>query len=164
ARALGRLAEAERAYGESLGVMRVLRERLGDTPEVLRDLSVALDKVGDAARALGRLAEAERAYGESLAVMRVLRERLGDTPQVLRDLSVALDRVGDAASALGRLEEARNAYREEAALLRRLDHVFPGQEYASWLGAVESKYRATFPQGAGNGAPSSAGNESGEES
>ncbi|MEZ5574197.1 MAG: hypothetical protein R3F44_00575 [Candidatus Competibacteraceae bacterium] len=77
-----------------------MRERLGDTPEVLRDLSVVLNKVGDAARALGRLEEAERAYAESLAV-RVLRQRLGDTPEVLRDLSVALERVGDAARGPG---------------------------------------------------------------
>ena len=123
-----------------------------------RSLSVALDWMGDAARALGRLAEAERAYGESLGVRRVLRERLGETPEVLRDLSVSLNKVGDAARALGRLAEARDAYREAAALLRRLDHVFPGQEYASWLSVVESKYRATSPQGAGNGDPPSVGN------
>jgi tetratricopeptide (TPR) repeat protein len=143
ARALGRLEEAERAYAESLAVRRDLRQRLGDAPEVLRDLSVSLGRVGDAARALGRLEEAERAYAESLAVTRVLRQRLGDTPEVLRDLSVSLNRVGDAARALGRLEEARNAYREAATLLRRLDHVFPGQEYESWLLAVEAKYQAT---------------------
>ncbi len=108
-----------------------------------RSLSISLDRVGDAARALGRLEDAERAYAESLAVRRVLRERLGDTPEVLRDLSISLNKVGDAASALGRLEEALNAYQEAATLLRRLDHVFPGQEYASWLTAVEAKYQAT---------------------
>jgi hypothetical protein len=62
---------------------------------------------------------------------------------VLRDLSISLDRVGDAARALGRLEEALNAYQEAAILLRRLDHVFPGQEYAGWLIDVEAKYQAT---------------------
>ena len=108
-----------------------------------RSLSISLERVGDAARALGRLEDAERAYAESLAVRRVLRERLGDTPQVLRDLSISLNKVGDAASALGRLEEALNAYQEAAILLRRLDHVFPGQEYAGWLIDVEAKYQAT---------------------
>ncbi len=97
---------------------RLLRERLGDTPEVLRDLSVSLDKVGDATRARGRLEEAERAYAESLAVRRVLRQRLGDTPEVLRDLSVSLNKVGDAARARGRLEEAERAYAESPAVRR----------------------------------------------
>ncbi len=143
ARALGRLEEAERAYTESLAVRRVLRQRLDDTPEKLRDLSVSLSKVGDAASALGRLEEAERAYAESLVVSRALHQRLGDTPEVLRDLSILLNKVGNAASALGRLEEARNAYQEAATLLRRLDHVFPGQEYASWLTDVEAKYQTT---------------------
>ena len=130
----------DEAYAIANEVLALTRQGSESDP---RSLSVSLNKVGDAAHALGRLEDAERAYAESLAVMRVLRERLGDTPQVLRDLSVSLNKVGDAASALGQLEEARNAYQEAATLLRRLDHVFPGQEYASWLTDVEAKYQAT---------------------
>ncbi|MER2603898.1 MAG: hypothetical protein ABTR27_16305, partial [Candidatus Competibacter phosphatis] len=48
------------------------RERLGDTPQVLRDLSISLNKVGDAARALGRLEEALNAYQEAATLLRRL--------------------------------------------------------------------------------------------
>ena len=48
-RALGNLQEAEAAYRESLEISRTLRDRVGDTPEILRDLSVSLNKVGDTA-------------------------------------------------------------------------------------------------------------------
>ena len=126
----------DEAYAIANEVLTLSRRGSESDP---RSLSIALGWVGDAASALGRLEEAERAYAESLGVRRDLRRRLGDTPEVLRDLSVSLDRVGDAARALGRLEEARNAYCEAVALLRRLDHVFPGQEYASWLADVEEK-------------------------
>ena len=141
ARAQGRLEAAEAAYGESLELMQALRERLGDGPEVLRDLSVSLNKVGDVARAQGRLEAAEAAYGESLELRQALRERLGDGPEVLRDLSVSLNKVGDVARAQGRLEAAEAAYDEAIVLLRRLDHVFPGHEYADWLQQVQEKHR-----------------------
>ena len=130
----------EEAYAIADEVLALARRGSESDP---RSFSISLERLGDAAGALGRLEEAERAYAESLAVRRDLRQRLGETPEVLRDLSVSLDRVGDAARALGRLEEARNTYREAATLLRRLDHVFPGQEYERWLLAVEAKYQAT---------------------
>ena len=130
----------DEAYAIANEVLALARQGSESYP---RSLSISLDNVGDAASALGRLEDAERAYAESLAVSRVLRERLGDTPQVLRDLSISLNKMGDAARALGRLEEALNAYQEAATLLRRLDHVFPGQKYASWLTDVEAKYQAT---------------------
>ncbi len=63
----------------------------GNSDEVLRDLSISLDKVGDVAQALGNLTEAQQAYSESLLIMRQQRDRLGDSPEVLRDLSVSLN-------------------------------------------------------------------------
>ena len=130
----------DEAYAIANEVLTLSRRGSESDP---RALSISLDRVGDAARALGRLEDAERAYAESLAVMRDLRRRLGDTPEVLRDLSVSLNKVGDAARALGRLEDAQHVYQEAVAVLRRLDHVFPGQDYESWLIDVEAKCRAT---------------------
>jgi tetratricopeptide (TPR) repeat protein len=75
--AQGDWAQAESAYRESLALSRQLVERLGGTPESLRDLSVALDKVGGVAQAQGDWAQAESAYRESLALSRQLVERLG---------------------------------------------------------------------------------------
>ncbi len=45
--------QAESAYRESLALSRQLVERLGGTPEALRDLSVSLDNVGQVARRKG---------------------------------------------------------------------------------------------------------------
>jgi tetratricopeptide (TPR) repeat protein len=80
ARDLGRPEEAREAFQESLALLRQLRAALGDTPQVLRDLSVSLDNVGEVARDLGRLEEARESYQESLALLRQLRAALGDTP------------------------------------------------------------------------------------
>ena len=76
-------------------------ERIGETPESLRDLSVSLDNAGDIARAFGELDDARRLYEESLEISRKIIERFGETPESLRDLSVSLNNVGDTARALG---------------------------------------------------------------
>ena len=68
-------------------------ERIGETPESLRDLSVSLNKVGNTARALGELDDARRSYEESLRIRRTIIERIGETPESLRDLSVSLEKV-----------------------------------------------------------------------
>jgi tetratricopeptide (TPR) repeat protein len=77
-------------YRESLALARQLMERLGGTPEALRDLSISLDNVGGVARAQGDWAQAESAYRESLALRRQLVERLGSTPEAMDDLAVSL--------------------------------------------------------------------------
>jgi hypothetical protein len=56
---------ALRSRTRVLGVARRLRERLGDTPETVRDLSISLDKVGGSARALGRSEEAGPSTGRA---------------------------------------------------------------------------------------------------
>ena len=99
---------------------RRLREALGDSPQLLRDLSVSLIKLGDAQREAGQGRQALEAYRESLGLMRQLREALGDSPQVLRDLSVALEKLGDAQREAGQGGEALEAYRESLGLRRQL--------------------------------------------
>ena len=115
---LGRLEDAERASAETWQYVQVLRQRLGIRPKCLRDLSVSLDRVGDAARALGRLEDADGAYAENLAVWRVLRSGWGHARSAAR-LSMSLNKVGDAASALGRLER-RARLRRGPAVMRVL--------------------------------------------
>ena len=75
ARARGR---AEAGYRESLAIRRQLVERLGGTPEALRDLSISLDNVGRRradARASGRAREPRT--GRAWRSARQLVERLG---------------------------------------------------------------------------------------
>jgi tetratricopeptide (TPR) repeat protein len=105
---------------ESLALRRQLVERLGGTPESLRDLSVSLDNVGGVAQAQGDWTEAESVYRESLALRRQLVERLGGTPESLRDLSVSLDNLGRVAQAQGDWTQAESVYRESLALRRQL--------------------------------------------
>jgi len=105
--------------------MRRLREVVGETPEVLRDLSISLNNVGDAARALGRVDEAEGHYAESLQIGRRLREVVGETPEVLRDLSVSLLNCGDLAAARGHRKAARDAFEEGRRIGERLSAMMP---------------------------------------
>ncbi|MDR3088530.1 MAG: tetratricopeptide repeat protein [Desulfobulbaceae bacterium] len=95
-------------------------ERLGETPQSLRDLSISLNQVGETAQALGQLEAARQAYEESLGLDRKIIERLGETPQSLRDLSISLNKVGETAQALGQLEAARQAYQESLGLRRKI--------------------------------------------
>jgi tetratricopeptide (TPR) repeat protein len=90
ASAQGDWAQAEAVYRESLALRRQLVERLGGTPEALRDLSVSLNNVGRVASAQGDWAQAEAVYRESLALARQLVERLGGTPESFDDLAVSL--------------------------------------------------------------------------
>ena len=92
AAAQGDWVQADKVYRESLAIRRQLVERLGGTPEALRDVSVSLDNVGQVARAQGDWAQADKAYRESLEIRRQLVERLGGTPESLADLANALQR------------------------------------------------------------------------
>ena len=120
AQAQGDWTGAESAYRESLGIRRELVERLGGTPEALRDVSVSLNNVGKVAQAQGDWTGAESAYRESLGIRRELVERLGGTPEALRDVSISLDNVGKVAQAQGDWPGAESAYRESLGISREL--------------------------------------------
>ena len=90
--AQGDWAQADKAYRESLEISRQLVERLGGTPEALRDVSVSLNNVGQVAQAQGDWAQANKAYRESLAISRKLVESLGGTPEAMEDVAIALAR------------------------------------------------------------------------
>ncbi len=111
------------AVASAQTAVQVFRKLLSaDTrsPQVLRDLSLSLDRLGDAQRDAGQTQQALEAYRESLALRRALRASLGDEPQVLRDLSFSLDRLGDAQRDAGQEQQALEAYRESLALRRAL--------------------------------------------
>ena len=116
----GDLTAARATAYQTLDLSREHLQTTGDTPQALRDLSIALDNVGQVERDLGNLEAARSAYRESLELRRRLRVALGDTPQALRDLSISLDNVGGVERDLGILEAARTAHRESLELCRRL--------------------------------------------
>ncbi|MEJ2065752.1 MAG: tetratricopeptide repeat protein, partial [Reinekea sp.] len=103
---ISKLAEAEDLAKEGLQYFQELQQSLGDSPQVLRDLSVSLESLGDVQQSLGDLKAAEGSYQQSLTIRKQLQQSLGDSPQVLRDLSVSLERLGDVQQSLGDLKAA----------------------------------------------------------
>jgi hypothetical protein len=78
------LQRAVKIAAEVLTIARRLMTEDGDTPETVRDLSVSLDRVGDAAQALGRWEEAEAAYQEALILCRRLNLAFPDNAEFLQ--------------------------------------------------------------------------------
>jgi tetratricopeptide (TPR) repeat protein len=120
--ALGRgdLTSALVAREESLDLARQFRSALGDTPEVLLDLVMSLDRVGEVQHYLGHLPEARDTFEEALVLARQLRVSLGDTPEALRVLANALDKIGEVQLRLGSLSAASAACQESLAITRQL--------------------------------------------
>ena len=113
----------ERAEAIAKGALHISRSRLqnlGETPEVLHDLSISLVKIGDTARAQGKWRYAQEVYLESLELCRKQFQRSGETTEVLRDLSLSLHRVGDVASNQGQWQRAQELYYESLELSRKL--------------------------------------------
>ena len=73
---LGKWDEAREAYQESLDIARRILERIGETPEALRDISVSLDNVGRTEQALGNWDEARILTREALDIGRQLGSTL----------------------------------------------------------------------------------------
>ena len=115
----GRPGDAQRVAVEALEWARQ-RAASAATDGAHRDLTLALDNLGQVATVRGDWAEAEAVYRESLALRRQLVERLGGTPEALRDLSISLDNVGQVARAQGDWSQAEAVYRESLALRRQL--------------------------------------------
>ena len=116
-------AFAQRRLEPARGQLRQARERLAQnptTPNLQRELSVALDGLGTAYEESSHGQETLAAYRESLEIRRQLRQALGETPQVLRDLSISLDNVGRAENDAGHGQEALAAYRESLEISRQL--------------------------------------------
>ena len=119
-RADGDIAAAESHLGEAVSGWKSFIDRNGESPQVLRDLSINLVSLGDVRRERGEIAVATDAFEESLALARRLLEAMGETPQALRDLSVSLNKLGDVRRERGEIAAATAAFEESLALCRRL--------------------------------------------
>ncbi len=97
AHALQALAAAER-----------LVKLTGESPEALRDWSVALNKVGDVLRALGDVAGARERYAQSLQVCERLVKLTGESPEALRDLAISCQYLGGLEAEVGAVDAARD--------------------------------------------------------
>ena len=72
----GQLLEAHKASNFALHIARRILERIGETPEALRDISVSLDNVGRTEQALGNWDEARILTREALDIGRQLGSTL----------------------------------------------------------------------------------------
>jgi tetratricopeptide (TPR) repeat protein len=117
--ALGRGENARCIYEESVTLARSLVEREPARGELLRDLSVALERLADSCLRMGDMDRALRCHEEGLFIVRSLVTREPDRPILQRDLSVSLLKMGDLHVARGDGEQARRDY-EEALVLRRV--------------------------------------------
>ena len=116
----GDVTAAESHFDEAVGGWKSLIDKDGESPQVLRDLSISLGSFGDVRHESGALATATEAFEESLALDRRLLEMMGETQQALRDLSVSLDRFGVVRHESGDLVAAAATFEESLALCRRL--------------------------------------------
>jgi tetratricopeptide (TPR) repeat protein len=117
---LGRYELALKAYSESLQIRRDLKTTVGATPQVLRDLSIALNNVADINYYLENYGQALDSYNESLQIFRELKNQLGTSPQVLNDLALSLQNVGDCYYQMQQSAQALACYQECLPLLERL--------------------------------------------
>ncbi|WP_133512291.1 tetratricopeptide repeat protein [Candidatus Thiosymbion oneisti] len=74
--ALGDWNQARTAFTESLEIRRRILQRVGETPEALRDLSISLNNVGKTDQALGDWNQARKAFTEGLEIARQLAAAL----------------------------------------------------------------------------------------
>ena len=136
--AQGNLAEALKAYQDSLAIADRLAKADPGNAGWQRDLSVSYDKVGDVLVAQGNLAEALKSYQDSLAISERLAKADPGNAGWQRDLSVSYDKVGDVLVAQGNLAEALKAYQDSLAIGDRLAKADPGN--AGWQRDLAMSY------------------------
>lgn len=102
---------------------RVIVERLLATDsanaDLRRDLSLSLNRIGEALLGSGRDEEALDAFTKSLDIRKALAESTGET-EAQRDLALSYERTADVLLRLGRRDEATEAYRESRDIRERL--------------------------------------------
>jgi tetratricopeptide (TPR) repeat protein len=128
----GDLAGALAVYEEGLANARKLAAADAGNASWQRDLSVALNKIGDVRLAARDRPSALAAYEESLAIGRKLAADDPRNAPAQRDVSVSLNRIGDVRLAGGDRNGSLTAFQESLAIRRKLAAADPGN--AEWQG------------------------------
>ncbi|HRK32028.1 MAG TPA: tetratricopeptide repeat protein [Tepidisphaeraceae bacterium] len=82
----GNLADAQKHYGESLGIARRIVERFGESPEALRDISLSLQRTGFTQAVLGDKPAGLADAREGLRLLEDVGTRHGMVPQIVQDI------------------------------------------------------------------------------
>ena len=114
----GSIRSAKIVMQNVLYQQKLLNEQL-NTPELLREISASLIRIGTIEKAEGNLDIARPLFGECLDIRRKLAEQL-NTPESLRDVALSLDRIGDLEEAEGNLESAKSLFAECLNISRKL--------------------------------------------
>jgi len=113
----GAVATQKRLSLEAVVILRGLAEANPSDIELIRELSVALNKVGEAQLRMNEIDGAAGVFKESLAIVETLLRRYPDSAFVKRDVSVPLIWLGDVALGGGKLDVAEDHYRRALSLL-----------------------------------------------
>ncbi len=109
---------ARRSIGRSAKLWRLLDACLRlanadpDNGALLRDVAVAVERVGDVQYAQGKLPDALKSFQQSQGLAEILARADPKDPTWQRDLSVSHNKIGDVLMAEGDLSGALSAYRE----------------------------------------------------
>jgi serine/threonine protein kinase len=129
-------------FEEGLQIARTLQSQLG-TPDSLRDMVRALNRLGDFEQAEGNLPAARALFEEGLQIARTLQSQLG-TPESLTDVAVSLGRLGDIEQAVGNLPAARALFEETLQIAHTLQDQLGnpnilqnGSSFLNRLGGIE---------------------------
>jgi tetratricopeptide (TPR) repeat protein len=109
-------------FEKALGILERIRSSDPTRIDYARDLSIALERIGDARFQLNELAEAKKSFERSLSIRREILARDPKNPEGRRDVAVALEREGDMALHAGDARAALAAF-DEARNLQTLDDV-----------------------------------------
>ena len=119
---LRRMRDLERGRRLAAGMLARAESASGDPESAVggREVSTALNLLGDIDISLGRRDSALSSYVRSLEIFERLVSEFGESPEALRDLSVSLDNVADVKNALGRRDSALSSYVRGLKIRERL--------------------------------------------
>jgi tetratricopeptide (TPR) repeat protein len=122
---IGGLAEARKQYEQAHQLARRLAEADPRSPQAQRDLSVSLERLGDAQVKQGDSQGALASFREALEIHREQAEADPLSAAAQRDLSVCLSKLGDVQLKQGGSQGALASFREALGICRQLAQAEP---------------------------------------
>jgi serine/threonine protein kinase len=145
---LGELKEAEKDYGQVLGILKQLVADFPSRPDLRQNLARSHFNRANLLIATGRLPEAERDYDEALSIQKQLAANSPSGPELRQELASSHNNRGNLLMATGRLKQAEKDYDQVVSIRKRLAADFPSrpefrQELAISYNNLANLLRAT---------------------
>jgi tetratricopeptide (TPR) repeat protein len=126
-RDLGRMQEAEAAFGEAVALQEQLAAGFPNRPEFRQDLAKTHNNLGNLFNATGRPKPAEAAYGAALALYQQLAADFPAQPEFRQELATGHNNLGVLLRDTGRRQGAEPAFAAALALQKQLAADFPNR-------------------------------------